>query len=100
MSTQCKTTQCKKSSAKPYDVTKTFKPTGGSVALQYGDSVTGTHANGPVGYDNVTLAALSLPEQTLAAINDTDNSAVSNGGAGILGLGFFSQRYMTSVKLP
>ena len=91
MSTDCKTKQCQRSTAAPYD-SKTFKPSGASVNLQYGDSTSGTHASGPVGYDSVTLAALSLSEQTIAAINDTDNSAVANGGAGILGLGFPSQR--------
>ena len=92
MSTDCTTKECKRSTATPYDTSKTFKPSGGSVNLQYGDSTSGTHASGPVGYDSVTLAALSLPDQTLAAINNTDNSAVANGGAGILGLGFPSQR--------
>ena len=91
MSKDCTTKQCRQSTATPYD-SSTFKPSGGSVNLQYGDSTSGTYASGPVGYDSVTLAALSLSEQTLAAINNTDNSAVANGGAGILGLGFPSQR--------
>ena len=101
MSTDCHTTQCQASAAQPYDVTKTFRPTGNSVTLRYGDSVTGTHASGPVGRDTVTLAALTMENQPLAAVNDTDNSAVSNGGAGILGLGFPGQRYrlVTSLNL-
>ena len=94
MSNACNTAQCQRSTAKSYDVSKTFKPTdNASVRLQYGDSVSGTHAAGPVGRDTVTLAALTLPNQTLAAVDDTDNSAVQNGGAGIMGLGFPAQRY-------
>lgn len=92
MSTACRTKQCRQSTSAPYDVSKTFKSLGGSVDLRYGDSVTGTHASGPVGRDTVTLAGLTLEGQTLAAVNDTDNSAVGNGGAGILGLGFPAQR--------
>ncbi|TFK93100.1 acid protease [Polyporus arcularius HHB13444] len=100
MSDACKTTQCQRSSAKPYDVTKTFKPTkSASVQLQYGDSVSGTHASGPVGRDTVTLAALTLTDQTLAAVNDTDNSAVQNGGAGILGLGFPAQSFVQAAAI-
>ncbi|KAH9933149.1 aspartic peptidase domain-containing protein [Epithele typhae] len=99
MSTACKTSACKQSKAAPYDVTKSFKASGKSVSLQYGDSTSGTHASGPVGYDSVTLAGLNLPDQTLAAINDTDNSAVSNGGAGILGLGFPSQSFVQAAAI-
>ncbi|KAI0754817.1 aspartic peptidase domain-containing protein [Daedaleopsis nitida] len=98
MSDQCKTTQCQKSSAKPYN-TKTFKPSGGDVTLQYGDSTTGTHASGPVGRDTVTLAALTLQDQTVAAVDDTDNTAVSNGGAGIMGLGFPSQSFVQAAAI-
>ena len=99
MSDACRTRECQRSSAKPYDITKSFKSSGGSVFLQYGDSVTGTHAGGPVGRDKVTLAALTLQDQTLAAVNDTDNTAVSNGGAGILGLGFPSQSFVQAAAI-
>ncbi|KAI0335768.1 acid protease [Cubamyces sp. BRFM 1775] len=99
MSTECHTTQCQASAAQPYDVTKTFRPTGNSVNLKYGDSVTGTHASGPVGRDTVTLAALTMENQPLAAVNDTDNSAVSNGGAGILGLGFPGQSFVQAAAI-
>ncbi|KAI0667633.1 acid protease [Trametes maxima] len=99
MSTKCRTKQCRQSRAQPYDPSKTFKSDGGSVNLQYGDSVTGTHASGPVGRDTVTLAGLTLPNQTLAAIDDTDNSAISNGGAGILGLGFPAQSFVQAAAI-
>ncbi len=99
MSNACRTTECQRSGAKAYDTTKSFKPSGGSVSLQYGDSVSGTHASGPVGRDKVTLAALTLADQTLAAVSDTDNTAVSNGGAGILGLGFPSQSFVQAAAI-
>ncbi|KAI0826929.1 acid protease [Trametes gibbosa] len=99
MSTACRTKQCRQSTSAPYDVSKTFKSLGGSVDLRYGDSVTGTHASGPVGRDTVTLAGLTLEGQTLAAVNDTDNSAVGNGGAGILGLGFPAQSFVQAAAI-
>ena len=70
--------------------------TGASVDLRYGDSLTGTHASGPVVRDTVAIAGLSMEDQVFASVNDTDNSAVQNGGAGIFGLGFPSQRYPIS----
>ncbi|KAI0632241.1 acid protease [Trametes polyzona] len=99
MSTACRTKQCRQSNAKPYDVSESFKPSGNSVNLRYGDSTTGTHADGPVGRDTVTLAGLTLEDQTLAAINDTNNSAVGNGGAGILGLGFPAQSFVQAAAI-
>jgi hypothetical protein len=61
--------------------------------MNYGDSTTGTYASGPVGKDTATIAGLSMPNQTFAAIDNTTNSAVSFGAAGIFGLGFPSERY-------
>ena len=60
--------------------------------LKYGDSTTGTHASGPVVMDTVAVAGLAMTNQLFAAVDDTDNSAVQNGGAGIFGLGFPAQR--------
>ncbi|KAI0667632.1 acid protease [Trametes maxima] len=97
-SNDCQTPQCQQSGAERYD-TKTFKPTGNTVNLRFGDSVTGTHAAGPVGRDIVTLAGLTMTDQPVAAINDTDNSAVSNGGSGILGLGFFGQSFVQAAAI-
>ncbi|KAI0816834.1 aspartic peptidase domain-containing protein [Trametes gibbosa] len=89
----CKTSACVQSNAPRYN-TDSFHQSGGTVDLTFGDSVTGTHASGPVGRDTVTIAGLVMENQTLAAVSDTDNSAVSTGGAGILGLGFFSQSFV------
>ncbi|OSX62306.1 hypothetical protein POSPLADRAFT_1085470, partial [Postia placenta MAD-698-R-SB12] len=67
---------------------ETLHPTGLDVRLLYGDSRTGTHATGPVGSDTVSIASLSIVNQSLAAINDTNTTVFETGSAGILGLGF------------
>ncbi|KZT73901.1 acid protease [Daedalea quercina L-15889] len=90
MSDACQATVCQESTATPYS-TATMQLTGATVNLTYGDSTTGTFASGPVVLDEVTLAGLSMRMQPLAAVSDTDNDAVLNGGAGIIGLGFPSQ---------
>ena len=61
---------------------------GQDVDLMYGDSHTGTHASGPIGTDTVGVAGLSVPNQYLAAIIDTNTSVLEAGSTGILGLGF------------
>ncbi|RPD56506.1 acid protease [Lentinus tigrinus ALCF2SS1-6] len=61
---------------------------GQDVDLLYGDSRTGTHASGPIGTDTVGVAGLSVPDQYLAAIVDTNTSVLDTGSTGILGLGF------------
>ncbi|KAJ7445989.1 aspartic peptidase domain-containing protein [Mycena galericulata] len=65
-----------------------FVPAGVDVDLLYGDSLTGTHASGVVGTDEVTFAGLEIPNQYFAAINDTDTNVLDTGCAGIFGLGF------------
>jgi len=96
MSDACKTSACKASTSNSYKASS-GQSTGASVNLQYGDSTTGTHAAGPVVVDTVGVAGLSLPDQVFAAVNDTNNSAVQNGGAGILGLGFPSQSFVQAA---
>lgn len=91
MSEACKTEICQSSTAIPYK-SSTQVSTGANVNLQYGDSTTGSHAKGPVVMDQVTVAGLSMGSQIFAAVSDTNNVAVSNGGSGIFGLGFPSQR--------
>lgn len=91
MSDACKTKSCLRSKATPYPA-NSGQLTGASVLLQYGDSTSGTNASGPVVLDTVTVAGLSMQNQAFASVNETNNSAVQNGGAGIFGLGFPSQR--------
>ena len=62
--------------------------------LVYGDSTTGTYASGLIGSDDVEIAGLGLGDQTFLAVNDTNNVSVENGAAGVLGLGFPSERYV------
>lgn len=91
MSEACRTEVCQSSTAAPYK-SSTQVSSGADVDLRYGDSTTGSHARGPVVMDQVTVAGLSMGSQIFAAVNDTNNVAISNGGSGIFGLGFPSQR--------
>ncbi len=59
----------------------------------YGDSTSGTYATGVIGTDAVELAGIDLSSQFFLAVNDTNNVSVENGAAGVLGLGFPSERY-------
>ncbi|THH20596.1 hypothetical protein EW146_g805 [Bondarzewia mesenterica] len=83
----CETAICERTNMPPYP-TANLNPAGGSVSLLYGDSLTGTHANGPVGQDTASIAGLSMPQQPFAAISDTNNTSVMTSSNGILGLGF------------
>ncbi|KAJ6481460.1 aspartic peptidase domain-containing protein [Mycena vitilis] len=65
-----------------------FVQAGMDVNLLYGDSLTGTHASGLIGTDNVSFAGISIPTQFFAAINNTDTNVLKTGCAGIFGLGF------------
>ena len=66
----------------------TFQPSGLAVRLAYGDSQTGTYAQGPVGKDVAGVAGLQLQDQYIAAILETNTSVLQTGSAGIFGLGF------------
>ena len=70
----------------------TFQPTGLDAKLLYGDSNTGTHADGPIGTDTVGLAGLTLQGQYFAAVNNTNARVLKTGSAGIFGLGFPTNR--------
>ncbi|KAH9969769.1 aspartic peptidase domain-containing protein [Russula dissimulans] len=87
ISDECKTTVCQSVNTPTY-LSADIKLAGGSVNLSYGDSLTGTHANGPVAQDIVAIAGLSMPQQPFAAISDTNNSGLIYGASGIFGLGF------------
>ncbi|KAH8996251.1 acid protease [Lactarius akahatsu] len=65
-----------------------FQPSGLAVRLAYGDSQTGTYAQGPVGKDVAGVASLRLQDQYIAAILETNTSVLQSGSAGIFGLGF------------
>jgi len=65
-----------------------FQSSGLNISFLYGDSLTGTHANGVTGEDTVRVAGVTLPNQYFAAISDTNSSVLQTGLAGIFGLGF------------
>lgn len=60
--------------------------------MRYGDSTTGSIASGPVVLDTVSIAGIAIDGQAFAAVDNTTNSAVRYGAAGIFGLGFPSER--------
>jgi hypothetical protein len=91
ISDACNTDTCKKSTATPYPALS-LTSSGTNVTMSYGDSTTGTYASGPIGMDTATIAGLSVLNQQFAAIDNTTNSAVAFGAAGIFGLGFPSER--------
>ncbi|KAH7925266.1 acid protease [Leucogyrophana mollusca] len=76
------------SGTQPLYPLSTFHAANMQAQLLYGDSMTGTHASGPIGYDTVCLAGLVLEEQYFAAINDTNTAVLQTNSAGIFGLGF------------
>ncbi|KAJ6594383.1 aspartic peptidase domain-containing protein [Mycena capillaripes] len=62
--------------------------TGGNVTMRYGDSTSGTFASGPIAMETVSIAGVAIDNQLFAAIDDTTNTVVEFGAAGIFGLGF------------
>ncbi|KAJ6494942.1 aspartic peptidase domain-containing protein [Mycena vulgaris] len=67
---------------------QSLQTTGANVTMRYGDSTTGTFASGPIAVDTVSIAGVAIQNQLFAAIDDTTNSVVQFGAAGIFGLGF------------
>lgn len=65
-----------------------FQPSGLAVRLAFGDSQTGTYAQGLVGKDVAGIAGLRLRDQYFAAILQTNTSVSETSSAGIFGLGF------------
>lgn len=72
-----------------------FRPANVNAQLFYGDSQTGTHAFGEIGTDTVGVAGLSITNQYFAAINDTNTTVGQTGSAGIFGLGFPVNRWLS-----
>ena len=86
-SNACTTDQCKAAGVPLYSQS-TFQTANQQVQLLYGDSHTSTQATGPIGKDTVAIAGLSVPNQYLAAIIDTNTTVLETGSAGIIGFGF------------
>jgi len=87
VSDACKTKVCNNANMPRYP-SASIKPAGGPVNLRYGDSLTGTHASGPVAQDVAAIAGLSMSHQVFVAVSDTNMTGVMYGANGILGLGF------------
>ncbi|KAK7447708.1 hypothetical protein VKT23_013964 [Stygiomarasmius scandens] len=60
----------------------TFNDSGASTTIQYGSGL----ASGPVGFDTVTVAGISIQNQAFVAANNTDMAGEDRSG--ILGLSF------------
>ncbi|KAJ7045953.1 aspartic peptidase domain-containing protein [Mycena alexandri] len=69
----------------------TLKTTGGNVTMRYGDSKTGTYASGSLAMETASIAGVAIDNQIFAAIDNTTNTVVQFGAAGIFGLGFPSE---------
>jgi hypothetical protein len=58
------------------------------VVLNYGDSAHPTSASGSIGSGSVSIAGLSITDQFLAAVNNTNTSLSDQSLSGIFGIGF------------
>lgn len=94
ISDACTTNVCTSSTAVRYP-SSSVNSSGAQVTMRYGDSTTGSFASGPVVLDTVSIAGIAIDSQAFAAIDNTTNSAVNYGAAGIFGLGFPSERWVT-----
>lgn len=56
--------------------------------MSYGDSTTGSSANGTISKDAVAVAGIAVEAQAFAVVNSTDNPIIETGLSGIFGLGF------------
>ncbi|KAJ7680759.1 aspartic peptidase domain-containing protein [Mycena polygramma] len=90
ISSDCVADACAKSSTMRVPAA-TLRKTGANVTMRYGDSSTGTFASGPIAMDTVSIAGVAIDNQLFAAIDDTTNTVVQFGAAGIFGLGFPSE---------
>ncbi|KAG8894054.1 hypothetical protein FRB99_001551 [Tulasnella sp. 403] len=63
----------------------TFRDTGKPFSIQYAD---GSNTNGSVAYDTVTVAGLTVTNQSFGAITEESDSFKSSPMAGLMGLAF------------
>ncbi|KAJ6625761.1 aspartic peptidase domain-containing protein [Mycena sp. CBHHK59/15] len=92
ISSDCTADLCAKASKSVQPIpAASLQTTGANVTMRYGDSTTGTFASGPIAMDTISIAGVAIDSQLFAAIDDTTNSVVQFGAAGIFGLGFPSE---------
>ncbi|KAF7357780.1 Peptidase A1 domain-containing protein [Mycena venus] len=99
ISTDCATNACAKAGRTTRVPTLGLTKTGAQVTMRYGDSTTGTYAVGPIAAETVSIAGVAIDNQLFAAINDTTNSVVQFGAAGIFGLGFPSESQIQAAAV-
>jgi hypothetical protein len=102
ISDACTTGSCPNAKGKSLPAS-TGKATGAQVTLNFGDSLTGTTATGPVNLADTTIAGITLPQNPFAAVDFTNSTIVGSGvpTSGILGLSFPTASHImleTAVK--
>ncbi|KAJ6515323.1 aspartic peptidase domain-containing protein [Mycena sanguinolenta] len=99
ISSDCTTNACTKAGQTPHVPTKGLTSIGPTVTMRYGDSTTGTYATGPLSMTTASIAGVAIENQLFAAINDTTNTVVEFGAAGIFGLGFPSESQIQAAAV-
>ncbi|KAJ7451803.1 aspartic peptidase domain-containing protein [Mycena galericulata] len=100
ISSDCVADACAKASQGAVRVpTQGLKNTGADVTMRYGDSTTGSFASGPIAMATVGIAGVAINNQLFGAINDTTNTVVEFGAAGIFGLGFPSESQIQGAQV-
>ncbi|THU99843.1 acid protease [Dendrothele bispora CBS 962.96] len=87
-SDSCSATSCNGAATANRFPSSSLTATSSQAYMQYGDSVTGTFASGPIGLGTATIAGIAIRNQAFAAVDQTDNNVVRFGAAGIFGLSF------------
>jgi len=85
--------------AVPLYLQTSFQPSSLAIRLQYSDTLTGTFAQGSVRKDVAGIAGLQLQDQYLAAISEMNTSILQTGSAGIFGLGFPVNRWVSDLPV-
>ncbi|KAF8508254.1 acid protease, partial [Hysterangium stoloniferum] len=85
----CTTESCGSSISRVSKISaSSLRDTGIAIELDYGDSAHPTSAIGTIGTTTVSVAGLSLDNQSVAAVVKTDTGLSSQGISGIFGIGF------------
>ncbi|KAK7047190.1 hypothetical protein VNI00_006856 [Paramarasmius palmivorus] len=88
ITSQCTTGTCSRLSTLTHPINTPTNVTNTKVDMRYGDSLTGTSAQGLVAFDTATVAGIAITNQPFAAVSATTNTVVQFGASGIFGLSF------------
>ena len=96
VSTECQTESCKHFHSALYNDTSLvpFSEPTPTALLSYDTAA----VPGRIGLESVIIGGLNVPNQTLVAINNFNGSNLFNGTAGILGLGFPVNKWVTFAR--